>query len=207
MAIQAVPKSPPLMTVAEFLEWPGDGTDTRYELVEGELRAMAPASGTHGTIHGRLSAAIVAHLDAKRPGCRLIVAPGVQPHLRADWNHRIPELGVTCTPSTVGEQMVPDPILLIEILSPSNATETWSNVPLYSTVPSVIEILIVYSTKVAAEILRRGDDGRWPRNAEPIGPDGMIRLQSIGLELPLREVYRGTHLAESFDEVDDEYRL
>ena len=26
-------KLPPLMTVADFLDWPGDGTGTRYELV------------------------------------------------------------------------------------------------------------------------------------------------------------------------------
>ncbi len=30
------------MTLAEFLVW-DDGTDTRYELVGGEPRAMAPA--------------------------------------------------------------------------------------------------------------------------------------------------------------------
>ena len=185
---------PLLMSVTEFLAWPGDGIGTRYELVNGKLRAMAPASDAHGTIHGRLSAAIIAHLDAKRPGCRLVVAPGVQQHLRADWNHRIPELGVTCAPNEPGAQMVPDPILLIEILSPSNAADTWSNVPLYATLPSVQEILIVHSTKIAAELLRRAPDGIWPKNTEPVGPDGVIWLESIGLELPLREVYRGTHL-------------
>jgi len=28
---------PPLMTVADFVDWPGDGTSTRYELVDGVL--------------------------------------------------------------------------------------------------------------------------------------------------------------------------
>ena len=50
----AARKLPPLMTVAEFLEWPGDGTGTRYELVDGVLRAMAPASDNHGTIQTNL---------------------------------------------------------------------------------------------------------------------------------------------------------
>jgi Uma2 family endonuclease len=195
MAGQLAPKSPALMTVDEFLDWPGDGTDTRYELVEGVLRAMAPTSVAHGIIHGRISAAISNHLDVMRPGCQLVVAPGVQPHLRAKWNHRIPELGVTCTPNTAGEKMLPEPVLLIEILSPSNSDETWSNVPLYATLPSVMEILIVHSTKVEAELLRRDKGGRWPKNGEAIAADGVIRLESIGLELPLRAVYRGTHLA------------
>ena len=30
-------KLPDLMTIDEFLKWPGDGTGTRYELVDGEL--------------------------------------------------------------------------------------------------------------------------------------------------------------------------
>ena len=38
-----------LMTVDEFLAW-DDGTDTRYELVDGTVRAMAPPAGAHGTI-------------------------------------------------------------------------------------------------------------------------------------------------------------
>ena len=32
-----------LMTVAEFLNW-DDGTDTRYELINGRLVAMAPVA-------------------------------------------------------------------------------------------------------------------------------------------------------------------
>jgi len=33
-----------LMTVDEFLRW-DDGTDTRYELVDGQIVAMAPQAG------------------------------------------------------------------------------------------------------------------------------------------------------------------
>ena len=43
-------KLPPPMTVDEFIAWPGDGTATKYELVDGALRAQDPASDTHGTI-------------------------------------------------------------------------------------------------------------------------------------------------------------
>ncbi len=43
-----------MMTVADFIDWPGDGNCTRYELVDGDLRALAPASDTHNTIVGNL---------------------------------------------------------------------------------------------------------------------------------------------------------
>ena len=43
-------KLPSLMTVDEFLAWPGDGSGLRYELVDGVLRAQDSASDTHSSI-------------------------------------------------------------------------------------------------------------------------------------------------------------
>jgi Uma2 family endonuclease len=46
----ALPKLvPSRMTVEEFLDWPGDGSATKFELVDGEPRAMAPASALERT--------------------------------------------------------------------------------------------------------------------------------------------------------------
>ena len=58
--------------------------------------------------------------------------------------------------------MVPDPVLLIEILSPSNEAQTRANIWAYTTIPSVREILAVHSTRIEAELLRRNPDGSWP---------------------------------------------
>ena len=44
-----------LMTVDEFLTWPGDGIGTIYELVDGVLRAQDAASDAHGTIQSNLN--------------------------------------------------------------------------------------------------------------------------------------------------------
>jgi Uma2 family endonuclease len=92
---EAARKLPPLMTSAEFLAWPGDGTDTMYELAEGEPHAMAPASTAHGIIQANLIISLGSHVRAMRPGCQVVTTPGIQPRIRADWNHRIPDLGVS----------------------------------------------------------------------------------------------------------------
>jgi Uma2 family endonuclease len=34
--------APSRMTIGEFLDWPGDGSGQKFELVDGELRAMTP---------------------------------------------------------------------------------------------------------------------------------------------------------------------
>ena len=115
--------------------------------------------------------------------------------VRANINLRVPDLGVTCTPDALSQQTLPDPILLIEILSPGNASDTWDNVWSYTTIPSVREIVVVHSTRVFAELLRREADGNWPAEPEEIGPDGTLRLDSIAFACPLSAVYARTHLA------------
>ena len=117
------------------------------------------------------------------------------PRVRANINLRVPDLGRHCTPDCPGEQALPDPIVLIEILSPGNASDTWENVWSYTTIPSVREILVVHSTRRFAELLRRDADGNWPAEPEEIGADGTLRLDSIAFACPLPAVYAQTHLA------------
>jgi Uma2 family endonuclease len=188
-------KLPQDMTVAEFLDWRGDGSGRTFQLVDGELRAMSPGSATHGTIQSNLCRLIGNALVASGTGCRIVTEPGVITRIRSHMNLRVPDLGVTRTADAPGQQALPDPIGLIEILSPGNASDTWDNVWAYTSIPSVREIVVVHSTQVLAEILRRRADGHWPEEPEEIGADDTLRLESIGFACPLREAYAQTHLA------------
>ena len=115
------------MTVREFLKWDSDD-GLRYELVDGEPRAMAPASTIHGFLQNELGRLIGNHLRDQASGCEVVANPGIVPRLLSDHNVRIADLAVTCSPLVVGQATVSDPVLLIEILSPSNQAKTWTNV-------------------------------------------------------------------------------
>lgn len=182
------------MTAAEFLAWDGGGHQGKLELVDGEVRAMAPASATHGAIQANLAYLLKRHLDERGGGCRAVTEPAVAVRIRAIENTRVPDVGVTCAPDMRGEQLLPEPILLIEVLSPGNSYETWDNIWSYVTIPTLQEILVVHSTAVKAELLRKGADGAWPENAKIIAAGGAIPLASIGAELAMGEVYKGTYL-------------
>ena len=56
-------KAPHHMTVDEFIAWAGDG---RWQLVDGEPRAMAPASATHGIIQANIGYTLTRHLREAR---------------------------------------------------------------------------------------------------------------------------------------------
>ena len=65
-----------LMTVDEFLRW-DDGTDTRYELIDGQIVAMAPPSGPHRTIVANATRLLGNRLQARSP-CRAEVEAGIR---------------------------------------------------------------------------------------------------------------------------------
>lgn len=178
------------LTTEEFLVWDsGDRSGRRWQLRDGVPEAMAPATEAHGAIQSEFGRLIGNHLLASGDRCRVITEPGITPRVRSAENVRIPDLAVTCAPPSA-ERLVSEPVLVIEILSPSNAEETWENVWAYTTIPSVTEILVISSTAIEAELLRREPDGSWPPAAAPIGPGDTLRLDSIGLALPLRAAYR-----------------
>jgi Uma2 family endonuclease len=190
-------KLPPMMTVTDFLDWPGDGSGQRYELIDGELRAMAPGADSHNTIVMTFGTLIWNHLQTTGSTCRVVSAPGIQPRIRADWNVRIPDLGVTCAPNRIGDVMTPEPVLLIEVLSPGNKSQTYENVRAYATIPSVREIIVLHSTAIKAEILLRDGQGDWPSNPTEIGNRDTLTLSSIKASFQLAQLYASTHLAPS----------
>ena len=195
-AMSAALKHPPSrMTVDEFLAWDsGDRTGRRWQLVDGEPVAMAPASENHGAIQAELASLLRNHLVERRSPCRVITEPGIIPNVGANENWRIPDLGVTCAPPKGGVEMQA-PILLVEILSPNNYAETRASIWTYATLPSVQEILVVNSVRIAAELLRRHDDGAWPEQPEMIPAEGNVVLASVGFTVPLAALYRTTSLA------------
>lgn len=191
----ALHRPPARMTVAEFLAWePGDRFGRRWQLVDGEPVAMAPASENHGAIQGELARLLGNHLLDRNSPCRVVTEPGVIPRLRASENWRIPDLGVTCAPPRGGLEMA-EPVLLAEILSPNNYIETRANLWAYTTLPSLRDILVLNVTRIEAEVLRRADDGTWPEQPVLLHDGDTIDLASIGFAAPLRALYRTTSLA------------
>ncbi len=180
------------MTVEEFLVWDAPGP-YRWQLVDGEPQAMAPASRTHGVIQSELGALLRNHLLARSSPCSVVTAPGVVPRVQSRANFRIPDLAVTCTDYAMEEHALTDPVLMVEILSPSNRGETWANVWTYTTIPSVREILIVRSDAIGADLLRRQPDGTWPDTPETI-EGGELTLESIDFRVEISALYRTTRL-------------
>jgi Uma2 family endonuclease len=180
----------PLLTVDEFHDWepPPGLEDRRWELVDGDPECMAPPGINHGAIQSQAAMLFGLHLRDHRPTCRVVTTPGVIPHLRSRFNERVPDLGISCAPFTDTRSLV-DPVLLVEILSPSNEAKTRANVWAYATIASVQEVLILSSAAIRAEVLRQGDE-----TPGIVVGNETLRLDSIGYEGPLADFYATTDL-------------
>ena len=193
--MDAALKVPEFMTVAEFLDW--DAPPGYYwQLRDGVPEAMSPPSPTHGVIQMRIGQLIGAFLDGRSSPCRVVATPGVIPASRSDINMLIPDLAVTCSPIKASDRALPNPLLLVEVLSPGNQSETCRNVWAYTTIPGVQEIAVFHSEKIGALVLRRGADGTWPDQATAIHK-GELTLESIGLQTSIEDIYLTTWLADS----------
>jgi Uma2 family endonuclease len=178
------------MTLEEFLRWE-DGTDTRYELIDGSPVAMAPPARAHGILCARLAGEINAALRSRRP-CTAQAEAGIARPDRADSCY-IADLAVTCRPYQRGEQLVQDPILIVEVLSPGTQRhDRQTKVAAYREIESVQEILLVDSEAAYAEIFRRSGAGWLSEIVRR--PEAELRLSSIELRLPIAELYEGIDL-------------
>ena len=175
---------PDLMTVAEFLDWPTPDGSSRWELIDGAPVAMAPASDRHALIHAEAARLLGNHFAEHRPDCRTLIEPGVRPD---DNNLRIPDLVVDC--GEPADRLLRAPVLIVEILSPSNWRRTWDNVLRYTAMQGVAEVLVLHQDRVMAEVMRRGPGGAWDEHLLLIDGDE-LELTSIGFSAPLAAFYR-----------------
>jgi Uma2 family endonuclease len=127
--------------VEEFLAW-DDGTDRRYELVGGQIVAMAPPSEAHAAIVSNLGGEL--H-DRLRSPSRLLAKFGVKPPDRDDSFYQF-DLAVSCAPADPARRYVAEPEMIVEVLSPSTALhDRGRKLDHYRQLPSLKEILLVAS--------------------------------------------------------------
>ena len=107
----------------------------------------------------------------------------------------VADLAVTCKPPLRGDQLISDPLLIVEVLSPTTGLyDRQTKVSDYRRIPSVQEILLIDSTSIFAEALRREGD-RWISEIVR-GPQATLSLASIGLTATMSDLYEGIDLAD-----------
>lgn len=178
-----------LFGIEEFVAFE-DGTDTRYELHAGRIVAMAPAMQSHNELVVRLAVMLSAGLTDP---CRALIEAGipVRDHVESFY---LADLVVTCEPRTRGKRWVDEPVVIVEVLSPSTSeTDFQRKLPDYRRIASLQHILLVDSERARIQHLRR-DRRHWL--IDDAGPGERLRLEAIDTELDVDQLYRDLPLED-----------
>ncbi len=178
------------LTIDDWLAY-SDGTDTRYELVGGELVAMASGSDRHGTIAHNVGSEIERAVG-DQPPCRPVQGAGIEVEVDGDRRGYVADVALTCEEPD-DESVLEAPRLLVEILSPSTkGFDKRRKVPDYGRLPTVEEIWLIDSRERAVLVWRRAGD-TWV-GSFPYTGDDSFASQALGAEVTLDRLYRNTRL-------------
>jgi Uma2 family endonuclease len=173
-----------LWTLEEFLAF-DDGSDTSYQLFEGRLVAMNPPLRGHGTLVARLTAMLSGQL---KPPCEVVAEAGIIPvNRRHSWYKA--DLIVTCTPGNYKDPFIAEPVLVVEVLSPTTSASDFNRkLPDYEKIPSMRDILLVSSMERLARHWRRAPDG-WTEHRHR--RSATVRLSGLPVTVAMGDLYDG----------------
>lgn len=173
-------------TLEEYLEVER-AAPYKSEYYAGEIFAMAGASPTHNLLVAALAAALVARL--RGTPCTTY-ASDLRVKCGPAGLFCYPDVSVVCGKAAVdASHNLTNPALLVEVLSPTTeAHDRGAKFAQYRRLDSLREYVLVSQTEPRVEVFTRGDDGRWTLT-EAVGPDAECPLDSLGISLPLCEIY------------------
>jgi Uma2 family endonuclease len=173
------------MTVDEYLAW-AEGQPGRFELYAGTVYAMTPERAGHAKIKFSVQAALLSGIRRARLPCHML-PDGMTVRIDASTAHE-PDALVYCGSELAASVLeVPNPIIVVEVLSPSSRRIDASlKLAGYFRVPSVAHYLIVDPDQPLIIHHARGNQDMILTH---IVREGTIKLDPPGLELALGDVY------------------
>jgi Uma2 family endonuclease len=190
MNAPALPKQ--RMKVPEFLAWVNEQLDGRYELVDGEIVAMAPERLRHALVKHAVARALE---DAVRAaGLPCTVFPDGVTVVINEKTAREPDASVQCgVKANLDALTLEAPIIVVEVVSPSSERYDLGSLLIeYFSVPSIRHYLIVLPNK-GAIVHHRRDKGE--NIITQIAHDGDITLDPPGMTVRVAAMF-GPSLAD-----------
>jgi Uma2 family endonuclease len=174
------------MTLEDFLAWE-DRQPVRYEFDGFGPIAMTGGTRAHAEIQGNLAVALKTRLRGNP--CRYI---GNDLKIEVAGSIRYPDGFVTCTPGAPGDKIARDPVVIFEVLSESTTgIDTVVKNREYAATPSVRRYVLLAQDVMGGTMFERvGED--WIGHI--LGPESLLAMPEIGIEVPIAEFYEGIDL-------------
>ncbi len=169
------------ITLDEFLAWERQ-QEERYE-----FDGFAPVAMNGGTFaHSVIATKIVEALGRQLLGGPCVAVRGDMKILVAG-RVRYPDVTITCSPVANDSDIVPEPVVVFEVLSTTTASvDRIVKNQEYRATASIRHYVMLEQTRMAATVFSRaGDD--WAGHV--LTGDATLAFPEIGVALPLPEAY------------------
>lgn len=175
-----------------FVETKGD--DARlYELVDGVIVMMSNPTEAHEQIAGNIGAPLKLAMDKRN--CRTY-----QGGMRVQLSEKVsgidktkPDVLVRCGAIEGSRNFVTDPIIVVEVLSPSTIdVDRGPKLDFYKAIPTMGHIVLVYQDQMRVEHYQRTPSGFELQVLK--NPADRLEFDSLGFEIDLGSVYFGVEV-------------
>lgn len=164
--------------------------DYKSEFYAGEIFAMTGGTADHSTVAVNLTIQLGNRL-ASSP-CRVFNSD-MRLHIQKSGLYTYPDVMVICGKLKFLERRddtLVNPLLIIEVLSKSTRDyDRGAKFDFYKGLDSLREYVLAESEAPRVECYRRGVGNQWLIETYD-GLDAVARLESLGYDLPLRQVYQ-----------------
>ena len=170
----------------EFLET----TQTKYEFVDGYLRAMSSPTNRHNIV--ATNATVTFGLKLKGSTCRAFNSNSmVRIRKKSSTWMYLPDMSIVCDENRQSERFQDNPIVVVEVLSPSTrAYDLDEKLANYLTIRSLQMVLLLEQDQPLAIVFRKSQDANFVRETYE-GMDQEIHLPFLGISVLLSDLYDG----------------
>lgn len=179
------PPRPPYVPFEAYYE-AEQRAETRSEWIDGIVRTMPGGNANHLAVTSIFGELLGAKLRAGG-ACRFL-DQNVQIPIPAHRLYTYPDGAIACPPAFAERQKgaLLNPKAIFEVLSPSTeGYDRGAKFRMYRTLGTLEEYVLVSTREPVVEVFRAPVWG--PKTYE--GLDAIARLESVGLDLPLRDLY------------------
>jgi Uma2 family endonuclease len=178
----------PRMTVEEFVLWSEQQPSGKYELVDGHVVVVRMQSEkvAHTRAKGAVYIALHSAIRAAAAPCE-VFTEGITVKISAQHGYE-PDAVVNCGDAAPGDELIaPNPVIVVEVLSPSTAAKDMgTKVTDYFTVSSIQHYLIVDLDRRVVIHHRRHSPADLLTSFHSTG---MIRLDPSGIEVKAEDMF------------------
>ncbi len=197
-----VQRNPHYMSVEQWRELERANPEAKYEYIDGQVYFMSGGTLAHARIGSNTVRAIE---DALGSNPCYVYNSDASVRV-AETRYTYPDASVSCDPRdqpTTEQKQISTPRVVVEVLSDSTeGRDRLKKANIYRACATIQEYVLIATKYQAVEVQRRAGDA-WTLHL--FGPGDELELTSIGVRIPIAELYRGTTVPIGLNDQDEQF--